>query len=159
MDLKSLGKFEQGALISGVVAFVVSLFSAYVRVSVDGGDDIPGFNVSAGTNAWTSFATLGMLLILVATALVAVKAFAKDVLPAGIPWTLIALVAAAVGTVLLILRAFTVGDSGLSGVSVGPGWSGYVLFIASIALTVFVALLFKESGEKIPEINRDKPAA
>jgi len=158
MDIKSLGKFEQGALIAGVLAFVFSLFNAYVRVSVDGGDSLPGFNVSAGTNAWTSYATLGMLLVLVATAVIAVKAFAKDVLPAGIPWTLVALVAAGVGTILLILRALTAGGSA-PGVSVGPGWSGWVLFVATIVLTVFTALLFKESGEKIPEINKDKPAA
>ncbi|KQV76785.1 hypothetical protein ASC61_18280 [Aeromicrobium sp. Root344] len=158
-DFKSLGKFEQGALISGGVAIILSFFGSYVTASYDG----PGgsaISASAGTNAWTSYATFGVLLIIAATAIVAVKAFAKENLPEGVPWSLAALVAAAVGTLLLILRAVFPGDPNLPGLDVGPGWSGYLLWIAGIALTVFTFLSFKESGEKIPEINKkDTPPA
>lgn len=151
-DFKSLGKFEQGALVAGGLSIILSFFSNYV--TVDAGP------VSAGTSAWDSWATLGMLLVIVATAIVAIKAFAKENLPDGVPWSLVALAAAALGTVLLILRAFTYGDGGLSSVDVGPGWSGWLLFITTIALTVFTALSFKESGEKVPEYNKkDTPPA
>lgn len=147
VDFKSLGKYEQGALVAGVVAFILSFIGSYVTISAGGFSD--------GVSAWRSYATLGMLLIIVSTAIVAVKAFAKENLPAGVPWNLVAAATAGLGTILLILRAFTYSDGGLgSRVDVGPGWSGWLLFIAAIALTVFTALSFKESGEKIPEINK-----
>lgn len=153
VDFKSLGKFEQGALIAGAVAIILSFFSNYVTVSAG--------PISAGTNAWDSYATIGVLLIIVSTAVVGVKAFAKESLPAGVPWSLVAAATAGLGTILLILRAFTYSDGGLgSSVDIGPGWSGWILFIAGIALTVFTVLSFKESGEKIPEINKkDTPPA
>lgn len=152
VDFKSLGKWEQGALIAGGLSIILSFFSSYV--TVDAGV------VSAGTSAWDSYATLGVLLVIGATAVVAVKAFAKENLPDGVPWSLVALAAAGLGTLLLILRAFTYGDSGLSGVDVGPGWSGWALFITTIALTAFTFLSFKESGEKMPEFNKkDTPPA
>lgn len=160
-DFKSLGRNDQGALIAGAVAIVLSFFSAYVKVSVNG-KDLPGISGSSGISAWHSFGTLGILLVIVATAVVAVKVFAGEQLPAGVPWNLVAAAAAGLGTLLLILRAFTYdGGGSFAGVSVdvGPGWSGWLLFIATIALTVFAALSFKDSGEKIPEIKRDTPPA
>ncbi|KRC64010.1 hypothetical protein ASE12_04100 [Aeromicrobium sp. Root236] len=152
-DFKSLGKFEQGALIAGGLSIILSFFGAYVRVSGGGVSK----NVS---NAWDSYATLGILLVIVATVIIAIKAFAAENLPDGVPWNLVALAAAGLGTLLLILRAFTYSDGGFTGIDVGPGWSGWVLFITTIALTVFAFLLFKASGEKIPEINKkDTPPA
>lgn len=159
VDFKSLGKFEQGALVSGALAIILSFFGSYVTASYDG----PGagaLSTSAGTNAWTSYATLGVLLIIASTAVVAVKAFAKESLPDGVPWNLVAAGTAGIGTILLILRALFPGGGNLPGLDVGPGWSGYLLWIAGIALTVFTALSFKDSGEKIPEINKkDTPPA
>jgi hypothetical protein len=152
VDFKSLGKFEQGALIAGGLSIILSFFGSYV--TVDAGP------ISVGTSAWDSYATFGVLLVVAATAVVAVKAFAKESLPDGVPWNLVALAAAGLGTLLLILRAFTYPDGGLGSVDIGPGWSGWLLFITTIALTVFTFLSFRESGEKIPEINKkDTPPA
>lgn len=148
VDLKTIGTFNLGALVAGVVSLILSFISSYVVASTD----VPGAgNFSAGVNAWDSYATLGILLVIIATVLVAVKVFAAQSLPAGVPVNLIALVAAALGTVLLILRALTY--SGGFGVDVGPGWSGYLLFVSTIALTVFTALSFKSSGEQLPNRN------
>ena len=153
VDFSSLSRNTQGALATGGVALVLSLFPSYVRASVDGGEDIPGFSYSAGSSAWTGYATLGMLLVLVAVAVVALKAFAPQTLPAEVPWTLVAFATAALGTLLVVLRALTAsGDA--PGVSVGPGWSGWLLFVALIALTAFTALSFRDSGEKLPDVNR-----
>lgn len=157
-DFKSLGKNEQGALIAGVVALVVSFFTAYIKVSY-GGKSVPGLSLSAGLSAWHSYATLGILLVIVSAVVVAIKAFAKDSLPDGVPWSLVALGTAGLGLILLILRPLTIGGGG-GGVSVGPGWSAYILWIAAAALTYFTFALFKASGEKIPEINKkDTPPA
>jgi hypothetical protein len=152
VDFKSIGKFEQGALIAGVLALILSFISNYVTASYDGPGDL---NVSAGTNAWTSYATLGILLVIAATAIVAVKAFARENLPDGVPWNLAAAALAGVGTLLLILRAVFPGGPDGAGYSIGPGWSGYLLFIAGIALTVFTVLSFRESGEKLPQGNKN----
>lgn len=148
VDFKSLGKFEQGALVAGVVAIIVSFISRYLAADV-------GPLGTYGISAWHSYAVLGMLLIIAAVAIVGIKAFAGEQLPAGVPWNLTAAAAAGLGTLLVIVRALTAGDGA------GVGWSGWLLFIASIALTVFTFLSFKESGEKIPEVNKKNtpPAA
>lgn len=154
VDFTSLGKFEKGALVAGGLSVLLSFFTAYIKVSYSGGAKVlPGLDFSHGLNAWTSYAMFGVLLVIAATAIVAVKAFAKDILPAGIPWNLAALAAAGLGTLLIILRALTVGGGG-AGVSVGPGWSGWLLFVSTIVLTACTALSFKESGEKIPELGK-----
>lgn len=154
VDFKSIGKFEQGALIAGGLSLILSFINKYVTVSVDGGELAGLGGAVGGTNAWDSFATIGVLLVIAATAIVAVKVFAGENLPAGVPWNLVAFAAAALGTVLLILRAFTYGNQGISQISIGPGWSGWALFVTSIALSVFAFLSFRESGEKIPEFNK-----
>jgi hypothetical protein len=153
VDFKSIGKFEQGALIAGALSLILSFIDKYVQVSVDGGE-IPGLSGAVGgTNAWDSYATIGVLLVVAATAIIAVKAFARENLPDGVPWNLVAFALAALGTLLLILRAFTYSDNGLAQVSIGPGWSGWALFVTSIALSVLAFLSFKESGEKLPQAN------
>jgi hypothetical protein len=145
VDFKSLGKFEQGALIAGGLSFILSFIGSFVVIDLG--------SIDHGESAWTGFGTLGVLLIIVATAIVAGEAFAKESLPEGVPWNLVAFAAAALGTLVLILRAFTKDFY-------DPGWSAWVLFITTIALTVFTFLSFKESGEKMPEINKkDTPPA
>ncbi len=138
-DFKALDKNVQGAIIAGGVATIVSFISSYVSVSYDG--KVAGLDLSYGISAWHSYATLGILLVIASTAIIAIKAFAADSLPDGIPWNLAAFGAAALGLLLLVLRAFTIGGGG-SGVSVGPGWSGYLLFVAVAALTYFTFTQF-----------------
>ena len=156
-DFKALDKNVQGAIIAGGVATIVSFISSYVSVSYDG--KVAGVDLSYGISAWHSYATLGILLVIASTAIIAIKAFAADSLPDGIPWNLAAFGAAALGLLLLVLRAFTIGGGG-SGVSVGPGWSGYLLFVAVAALTYFTFTQFKASGDKMPEMKKkDTPPA
>ena len=152
-DFKALSKNEQGALVAGAVALVFSFFSNYLKVSFSGGRDIPGLNFSGGESAWHGWALLGILLVVGSTAIVAVKAFAKESLPDGVPWSLVAVGAAGLGTIILILRPLLAGDGG-TGVSVGPGWSAFILWIAAAALTYFTFTLFKESGEKMPDMPK-----
>ncbi|MDR7086649.1 hypothetical protein J2X11_001488 [Aeromicrobium panaciterrae] len=155
-DFKALDKNVQGALIAGGLATILSFISSYISVSYDG--KVAGLDLSYGISAWHSYATLGILLVIAATAILALKAFAADTLPDGVPWNLAAFGAAALGLVLLVLRAFTIGGGG-GGISVGPGWSGYALFIAAAALTYFAFGEFKKSGDKLPERKTDTPPA
>jgi len=154
-DMKSIPRNHLGALIAFAVAFILSLIGSYVVASFEGAD-VAGVDLGdsiAGTNAWVSYATFGMLLLIVAAAIVAARAFAPHALPSGVPWQLIALAAAALGTLLIIVRALTASESASTvggELSAGPGWSGYALFVAAIAQTVFTALGFRESGEETP---------
>ena len=155
VDFKSLSKNDQGALVTGALAVIFTFIGSYITVSAK--SSVAGVSYSAGHNAWDGWSTLGSLLLIAAFALVAIRIFAPEVLPAGIPWNLITLAAAAVGTVIVVLKGLTFGVPGgipSDAVDAGPGWSGWVLFVLSIAFTVFTALLFKESGEKLPEVNK-----
>jgi hypothetical protein len=133
---------ERGALIAGAAAALLSVIPGYIRVTFDG----KGFDMS--TNAWTGSATIGMVLLLAAAALIGIEALSDDTLPKAVPWHLISVIVAVLGTFLLILKPFTVGSSA-PGASVGPGWSGWLLFIAAIALCVFAVRSFRESEEKL----------
>jgi hypothetical protein len=62
---------------------------------------------------------------------------------------------AALGTLLVILRVFTYPHASYPGGSYGAKWGAYVLFIAGIAEVAFAVLGMRESGEKIPSLNRD----
>src|SRR5215210_2410387 len=132
----SLSTNERGVLIAGSVAALLSVFPRYITVTFDG----PGFDESY--TAWTGSATIGMVLLLGGTALIGIEALSDDTLPAAVPWHLISVGAAVLGTVLLILRALTAGSSA-PGVDVGPCWSGWLLFVAAITLTVFAVLSFR----------------
>ncbi|MFM9378681.1 hypothetical protein [Gordonia sp. VNK21] len=145
MDLKSLHPFQTGALAAGLVALIFSFFNRFVTASFMG--------QTAGENAWYSYAVLGMLLIIAATVLVAVQAFAPDVLPATAPWNLITMVVAGLGTLLLLVRGLTEDNAGFTGVDVGIGWTGWIVIIAGTVLTIFSVLSFRDSDEKLPDFS------
>lgn len=140
-DFASLGTNQKASLISGGLALILSFFTSYISVSIAG--------FSTGVSAWHSYGTLGILLVIVATAIVAVQAFSAGSLPDGVPWNLAAFGAAALGAILLVLRAVTVSPG-------HPGWSGYLLFIAAISLGYFTFQAFKASGEKMPDVGGHK---
>lgn len=138
-DFASLDRNKKASLIAGGLALILSFIGSYITISVA--------TVSVGISAWHSYATLGVLLVIAATAIVAVGAFAAENLPEGIPWNLAAFAASGLGAILIVLRALTESPA-------HPGWSGYLLFIAVIALAYFTFQLFKTSGEKMPELGK-----
>lgn len=160
-DIKALSKNDQGLLISGAVTVVLLFFPAYVKASVKAKDaGLGGIGGSESKNGFVEWATFGTLLLIAAFVLVILKVVVGNVLPDGVPWNLVIAGVAGLGTIILVLYAFTFGPdvpaiaSDSLEISTGPGWSGWVLLIAAIVFTAFAALGFKESGEKIPEINR-----
>jgi hypothetical protein len=145
VNLNSINRNDLAVMIAGFVAFIASFFP-YVGVSVG--------PIDVSRNAWHGYATLGLLLMFIAAILIAVTTFAGSSmpkLPAGIH--VIAAALAALGTLLVILRAFTY-DSGVPGIDISVKWGAYVVFIAGIAETVFAILGMRESGEEIPGVNR-----
>ena len=138
----SLSTNERGVLIAGAAAAVLSVFPGYITVTFEG----PGFDESY--SAWTGSATIGMVLLLGGAALIGIEALSDGTLPEVVPWHLIAVAAAAFGTFMLMLRALTAGSSA-PGANVGPGWSGWLLFVAAISLTVFAVLSFRDSEDAL----------
>ena len=158
-DFKSLSRNDQGALITGALAVIFTFIGSYITVSVK----VTGFNQSAGHNAWDGWGSFASLLLILALAVVVVRIFAAANLPDGVPWNLIAFALAALGTVILIIKGLTFGPDvpsiAQSSVDAGVGWSGWVLFVLAIAFSVFSFLAFKDSGEQVPEINKQTPPA
>ena len=160
-DFKTVGKNDQVALIAGAVTVLLTFFPAYAKASVSGG----GVDVSESKSAWVEWATLGTLLLIVAFVILVLRVVVGNVLPDGVPWNLVTAATAGLGTLILVIYVFTFGgDIGAVpdsiDVSTGPGWSGWILLVAAIVFTVFAALGFKESGEKV-DLNKrnDTPPA
>ncbi|MFL6138243.1 MAG: DUF5336 domain-containing protein [Frankiaceae bacterium] len=122
---------------AGVLAFIFS-FLPYYGVSVS----FAGTHASSSVTAWHSYAVLGDLCLLAATALAAVHVFRPALLPSDLPVKPFFAVAAlaGIGTLLLILRAVTLPSPSGLGVSVGVRWGAYLLFLAGIAQTVTAVL-------------------
>ena len=147
-DPKTVSTVDWGVMGAAAGVFLFSLFSSYVTLSFDGDDEVFG-EYSSGVSAWNSYATLGVLLLLAVGALAAARVFAGVALPdVGVGWNLIAAAVAGLGTLLVILRAFTYPDG--FGIDVGPGWSGYVLMLLALVETAFAVLAFRTSGEQAP---------
>lgn len=148
-DARSLTRNEQGVLAAGGLALILSFLPWFTTVTFDG----PGQDSS--TTAWTSFATIGMVFLVGATAFVAIKARSDTALPKVIPWYLVAVVLAGFGTFLVMITALTTGSSA-PGASSGPGWSGWLLILAAIVLTFFSVQTFRESGDELDFSDADQ---
>jgi hypothetical protein len=148
-DLQAIDKKDLGILIAGGVAFIASLLP-YVGVDVDFG----GLHASNSVNAWHSYAILGLLLIFAGAIVVALKVFGGDAvpeLPVGVH--VLAAALAGLGTLLVLIRAFTYSDNGVPGADVSVKWGGYLLILAGIVEAVLAVLAMRESGESIPGVS------
>ena len=141
-DINSINRNDLGVMIAGLVALIASFFP-FVGIDTPFGD--------ASDNAWRSYAVLGLLLLFAAAILIALKTF-TTALPSNLPIGLhvAAAAMAALGTLLLILHAFT---AKAGPIELDPKWGAWVLFVAGIAVTVFAVLGMRESGEKIPDFR------
>ncbi len=148
-DLKALDRLEQVVLGAGVVAFIVSFFPFY-GASFSGG----GISVSSTITAWHSYGFLGMLLVLAATAIAAVRLFSPktlESLPVG--GALLTFGLSALGAFLVILRGFTYKTASAPGGSVGVKWGGYLLMIVLIVQAVAAFMVFRKSEEVLPDFK------
>jgi len=163
-DSKSVKTTDWGVIGCAAGVLVFSFVGSYVTASVEGAETFGELgDLSGGISAWNSYAVLGVLLLLGVGAVAAAQVFGGISLPAiPVGWNLVLAGAAALGTLLLVLRAFTYpGGGDFAGVSVdvGPGWSGWLLMLLAVGETVFAVLAFRESGEAVPwQQSQRRPA-
>ncbi|HEY4017624.1 MAG TPA: hypothetical protein VGM75_02990 [Pseudonocardiaceae bacterium] len=142
-------------LAGGALGFVASLLpfvsATYNGPLVGNNTIVNGVSAyaSSSVNAWQSYATVGVLALLAATALHAVRLFAPVRLPAlRIGWGLVTALSAAVGTGLIALRAITwVSGTGGFGYALGIGYGGYLL-IGCGAVVAVVAFIQVNRGRQ-----------
>jgi fucose 4-O-acetylase-like acetyltransferase len=149
-DIKNLPRNDQGVLVAGVLAFIASFFPYY-----GASEHFLGQTASASTSAWHGWNVVALLLILLATLAAAVQVFAASSAPnMPVSLTFVVAAASAIGTVILIIRSFTLSHGSVAGFSYGLKWGAYVLMILCIAQVAFAVMRLRASGEAMPWENR-----
>lgn len=145
-DLKQIKRNDQGILGAGILFLLLSFFIPFYGYSGRGLGAFGNYSVTA----WHSYGWLGVLLIVIAVAVVALRVFGNASLPKlPVGPNLLVLGLSTLGTLLLLLRGFTYKTASGGGISIGLKWGAYVIFILAIAVVVFAFLNFKASGEKL----------
>jgi hypothetical protein len=157
-DIKSLPRYDQGLLASGILLFILSLFLPYYGFDVKGpASDFIGGGDS--TSAWHSYGTFALILLLAATIIAAILIFSSSALPElPVGWNVVVLGLSALGTLLFIIRSFTYDSGDLGGVSYGLEWGAYVLMLLALAHTVFAFLRTRAAGDAMPWDSRGTAA-
>jgi hypothetical protein len=151
-DLRQLPRNDQGVLAAGVLVFIASFFP-YYGYSLSGsfaGAPL-GIGGSHSWTAWHSYATFGLLLVLAAAIVAAVQALAADSLPdMGVSWSMVVLGLSALGTLLFVVRSFTLDSGTIGPLSYGLKWGAYVVMVLCLAQTAFAFLRVRATGESMP---------
>jgi heme A synthase len=151
-DLKNLDRLDQAVLGAGVLALIFSFFP-FLTVKVTG--------ISIGSagheSAWHGWGLLAVLLIVVATGLAAVRLFAAANLP-KLPVGVNLLTLALSSLAFLFLLIHWVSNRRSQGVGTfkateGLAWSGWILLLLVLAQAAAAFLLFKKSGEAMPDFK------
>jgi hypothetical protein len=147
-DISSINRNDLGVMIAGAAALIASFFPF-------AGLDLGIAHYSQ--SAWSSYGVLAVLLLLLGAGVIALKTFAAGSLPSNLPVGLHVAAAglAGLGTVLILIRAFTASKSGID---LDTKWGAYVMIVVGVAEVVFAVLGMRESGEEIPGMNRGTAA-
>jgi len=149
-DFRSLSRNDQAFIGLGVLVLIAS-FLPWYGTTVSGKLLGRGFNVSSTTHAWHGWAALGLILMLLATALVVEQLFPDSKLPAlKVSWNVVVLGLDALGALLIIIRSFTLPSADGVGVSTGLRWGGWILMIAAVAQVAVALMRFRASGDSMP---------
>ena len=157
-DIRQLPRNEQWFLGAGVLVFVAS-FLPWYGVSYNLSFAGVKSSGSASINAWHSYATLGLLLIVAATVVAAAMAFTVDSLPElPVSWNVVVTGLSVVGALLVVVRSLDLPSVSGPGASVGLRWGGWILLIACIAHAVLAVTRLRASGDAMPWAERGGPA-
>ena len=152
-DFTQLGRNEQMFLGAGVLVFIASFLPWY---GVSYNLSFAGVHTSGSSsiNAWHSYATLGLLLILAATVVAAVMLLAADSLPElPVSWNVVVAGLSVVGAALVVIRSLNLPSASGPGASVGLRWGGWVLIVVCVAHAVLAVLRMREAGESMPWVH------
>jgi len=145
-DIANMPRNDQAVLGLGVLVFIASFFPYY-----GASGSFLGQHASSSTTAWHSYATLALLLLIASTAVAAVKVFGGANLPdLPVGWNMIVLGLSALGTVLLIIRSFTLDSGHIAGFEYGLRWGAYVLMVLAVLHTFVAYMSTRASGEAMP---------
>jgi hypothetical protein len=149
-DLRSLPRNDQLFLGLGVLVLITSFLpwygSSYSTSFL--GRHIDG---SYSTNAWHGLAAFGIILMLIATALVLVQLMTDTTLPElRVSWNIVIIALDALGALFIIIKSFDLPHGSVAGISIGLRWGGWLLILAAVAQVVVGGLRFRESGEPMP---------
>ncbi|MDX6209801.1 MAG: hypothetical protein QOE24_2192 [Frankiales bacterium] len=157
-DLKNLDRLDQAVLGAGVLAFILSFFHVFTAsASGPGALLVSGLLGKAHATAWHGWGFIGMLLVLAATALAAGRLFAPaslPKLPVGI--NLLTLALSGLGLLFLVIEWLTnIKSSSAGGIKISShlGIAGYLLLLVVLAQAAAAYLLFKKSGEVVPDFK------
>ncbi len=159
VELAEMPRQDQAFLGLGVLILILSFLPWY---GVDVSANVLGTHVNSSwsTNAWHGWAALGLVLMLIATAIVATELLSETKLPElRVSWAIVVLALDVLGGLLLVIRSFNLPSASGTGYSVGLRWGGWLLVLAAIAQVVVAALRFRASGEPMPWAPRDAEAA
>jgi hypothetical protein len=138
-DLKQIHRNDQVILGAGILFLLLSFFAPFYGYTGPRGDSLS--SVGAGN----SFGLIGVVLILSAVAIVAMRVLANASLPKlPVGPNLLVAALATLGVLVLALRGITYP----SRKDVGFEWGSYILFILAIVVIVFAALNATAAGEK-----------
>lgn len=153
-DLKSLDRNTQVVLGAGLLAFIASFFPYY-----GASGSFAGVHASTSTTAWHSWNVLALLLIIAATLIVAAQAFSAQPLPStAVSLNFVAAAATGLGTIILIIRSFTLDHGHVGPVDYGLRWGAYVLMVICVVQALYAFMRLRESGEAMPWENRGAAA-
>jgi hypothetical protein len=141
-ELKSLNRNDQVVLGCGVLGLIFSFFG-FVGKSFG--------PITYTESAWNGLGLLAMLLLLVGTVVAGARVFAAASLPKmAIGVNVLTLGLVGLGTLLLLIHGFT---AGRDGVHLGLRVMGVLTLLLFIAETGAAFLLFRESGEAVPDFK------
>ena len=149
-EFKDVPRYDQGLIGLGVLALVVSFFP-YYGASVNAGV----LHASESVNAWHGWALFGIMLIFIATALVAIEDFSREQLPRlQVSWNFIVAAMSVLGVICVFLRSITLPSGHALGVSYGVRFGGYLLIVVCAAHALVACLRLLRSGEQMPWAHR-----
>ena len=148
-DVRELPRNDRWFLGLGVAVFIAA-FLPWYGVSYSASFGGKSISSSASVTAWHGWAALGIVLMLLATLIVAVQLFSDAELPAlRLSWTRVVFAIDVIGAVIFVVRSLRLPSESVAGLSVGLRWGGWILIVVAIAQVVFAALRLRDSGESL----------